>query len=64
MYVDATSYLNPSQLAAMARVLSARDYALVLGMPGTGKTTVIAALIRTLVGTGKMPYLHLTLIPQ
>ena len=45
--------LNPCQLAAMEMVLSAQDYALVLGMPGTGKTTVVAALIRELVGRGK-----------
>ncbi|KAL4079032.1 Dna2-domain-containing protein [Scleroderma citrinum] len=52
-FLAATSQLNPSQLGAMRRVLSAHDYALILGMPGTGKTTVIAALIRTLVGIGK-----------
>ncbi|KAI6043523.1 Dna2-domain-containing protein [Pisolithus marmoratus] len=52
-YVEATTHLNPSQLGAMIRVLGAHDYALILGMPGTGKTTVIAALIRTLVGMGK-----------
>ncbi|KAF9230971.1 hypothetical protein BU15DRAFT_68725 [Melanogaster broomeanus] len=52
-YVDAANMLNPGQLAAMTRVLSANDYALILGMPGTGKTTVIAALIRTFVGMGK-----------
>ena len=52
-YVAATSMLNPGQVAAMTRVLSANDYALILGMPGTGKTTVIAALIRTLVAMGK-----------
>lgn len=45
--------LNPNQLGAIQRVLSAEDYALILGMPGTGKTTVIAALIRMLVGMGK-----------
>jgi len=48
-----TKHLNPSQRAAMAKVLSAEDYSLILGMPGTGKTTVIAALIRTLVEMGK-----------
>ncbi|KAF9222302.1 Dna2-domain-containing protein [Gyrodon lividus] len=52
-YLAVTIQLNPSQLAAMTRVLSANDYALILGMPGTGKTTVIAALIRTFVGMGK-----------
>lgn len=48
-----TSHLNPNQLSALSKVLSAEDYALILGMPGTGKTTVIAALIRVLVGMGK-----------
>ncbi|KIJ63491.1 hypothetical protein HYDPIDRAFT_175890 [Hydnomerulius pinastri MD-312] len=52
-YVAASRNLNSSQLGAMTRVLSANDYSLILGMPGTGKTTVIAALIRTLVGMGK-----------
>lgn len=52
-YVAATSTLNSGQVAAMTRVLSANDYALILGMPGTGKTTVIAALIRTIVAMGK-----------
>ena len=45
--------LNPSQLNAISHVLSAEDYALILGMPGTGKTTVIAELVRTLVSRGK-----------
>ncbi|KAG1804110.1 Dna2-domain-containing protein [Suillus subaureus] len=52
-YVLTSSGMNPSQLAAMKRALSAHDYALILGMPGTGKTTVIAALIRTIVAMGK-----------
>ena len=33
--------------------MSAKDYALVLGMPGTGKTTTIAHIIRALVAQGK-----------
>jgi DNA replication ATP-dependent helicase Dna2 len=48
-----TTILNPSQLNAISHVLSAEDYALILGMPGTGKTTVIAELVRMLVSRGK-----------
>ncbi|KAF8184796.1 Dna2-domain-containing protein [Pholiota molesta] len=53
LLIEGARALNPSQLGAMEHVLRAEDYALVLGMPGTGKTTVIAALIRELVGRGK-----------
>ena len=45
--------MNSDQQAAVAKVMSAKDYALVLGMPGTGKTTTIAHIIRTLVAKGK-----------
>ena len=45
--------LNDSQQQAMKMVLSAQDYALILGMPGTGKTTVIATIIDALVCLGK-----------
>ncbi|CAJ2504786.1 Uu.00g121800.m01.CDS01 [Anthostomella pinea] len=45
--------LNVDQKRAIAKVMSANDYALVLGMPGTGKTTTIAHIIRALVGQGK-----------
>jgi DNA replication ATP-dependent helicase Dna2 len=45
--------MNSDQKAAVSKVLSAKDYALVLGMPGTGKTTTIAHIIRTLVAKGK-----------
>jgi len=34
-------------------LIVAQDYALVLGMPGTGKTTTIAHIIRALVENGK-----------
>ena len=51
--LEPTTILNPSQLNAISHVLSAEDYALILGMPGTGKTTVIAELVRTLVSRGK-----------
>lgn len=48
-----TSHLNSNQRSALTKILSAQDYCLVLGMPGTGKTTVIAALIRVLVSIGQ-----------
>jgi DNA replication ATP-dependent helicase Dna2 len=50
---DLPSHLNEDQRAAMRRVLAAEDYALILGMPGTGKTTTIAELIKLLVARGK-----------
>ncbi|KAJ2554250.1 DNA replication endonuclease-helicase Dna2 [Coemansia sp. RSA 1933] len=45
--------LNSGQELVMRKVLSAKDYALVMGMPGTGKTTTIAELVRVLVSLGK-----------
>lgn len=45
--------LNVNQRHAVGHILAAHDYALVLGMPGTGKTTTIAETIRVLVGMGK-----------
>lgn len=48
-----TSDYNADQLSAIRRVLGAEDYALILGMPGTGKTTTISAIIQILVSQGK-----------
>ncbi|KAJ2081132.1 DNA replication endonuclease-helicase Dna2 [Coemansia sp. RSA 988] len=48
-----SSQLNEGQALVLRRVLAANDYALVLGMPGTGKTTTIAALVRVLTALGK-----------
>ena len=45
--------LNSDQKAAMVKVLTAQDYALILGMPGTGKTFTIAEVIKCLVAEGK-----------
>lgn len=45
--------MNDDQRAAVTKVLSANDYALILGMPGTGKTTTIAHVIRALLAEGK-----------
>lgn len=50
---DGFEHLNKDQRRAVQTVLRAEDYALILGMPGTGKTTVIAALIQELVNAGK-----------
>ncbi|BGP51084.1 DNA replication endonuclease-helicase Dna2 [Rhodotorula kratochvilovae] len=47
------SSLNGDQKLALERVLAAQDYALILGMPGTGKTTTIAEVIRVLARAGK-----------
>ncbi|KAN0065294.1 DNA replication endonuclease-helicase Dna2 [Thecaphora frezii] len=45
--------LNEDQREAVTKVLRAQDYALILGMPGTGKTTTIAELIKLLAKRGK-----------
>ena len=45
--------LNARQMLAVEKVLCSRDYTMILGMPGTGKTTIVAHLIRMLVEMGK-----------
>jgi DNA replication ATP-dependent helicase Dna2 len=45
--------VNVDQRLAIEKVMSAKDYSLVLGMPGTGKTTTIAHIIRALVSQNK-----------
>ncbi|GAM17628.1 hypothetical protein SAMD00019534_008030 [Acytostelium subglobosum LB1] len=45
--------LNNDQQKAIQSVLSARDYALILGMPGTGKSLTIANLVNILSRLGK-----------
>lgn len=47
------SHLNDDQRQAVAKVLAAQDYALILGMPGTGKTTTTAEIIKALAQEGK-----------
>ncbi|WFD18466.1 DNA helicase [Malassezia caprae] len=44
---------HPMQRAAVERALTAQDYTLILGMPGTGKSTTISVLVRILLELGK-----------
>ncbi|TSK22614.1 DNA replication ATP-dependent helicase/nuclease DNA2 [Bagarius yarrelli] len=44
--------LNKPQKQAMKKVLLSKDYTLVVGMPGTGKTTTICTLVRILHACG------------
>ncbi|KAI8074453.1 DNA replication factor Dna2-domain-containing protein, partial [Gongronella butleri] len=45
--------LNADQQNAVHQILTCRDYTMILGMPGTGKTTTIAEIIQVLVRQGK-----------
>jgi len=49
--------LNPSQQAAVRKILSAADLAIVHGPPGTGKTTTLVAAIRSLTQRDEGPVL-------
>ncbi|XP_029284528.1 LOW QUALITY PROTEIN: DNA replication ATP-dependent helicase/nuclease DNA2 [Cottoperca gobio] len=44
--------LNQPQKQAMKKVLLSKDYTLIVGMPGTGKTTTICTLVRILHACG------------
>ena len=45
--------LNTDQAEAVRHVLRAEDYALLLGMPGTGKTHTVVKLVAALVEAGQ-----------
>ncbi|KAI5962951.1 dna2 [Candida pseudojiufengensis] len=48
-----TTNFNTCQSNAIKKVFSADDYALILGMPGTGKTTLIVEIIKAIVSQGQ-----------
>lgn len=52
-YAIDETHFNEDQVRAMRKVLASQDYSLILGMPGTGKTTLIAHLIKRLSMEGK-----------
>jgi DNA replication ATP-dependent helicase Dna2 len=45
--------LNEDQKAAVMKVFNAQDYCLLQGMPGTGKTSTLALIVRILLSQGK-----------
>ncbi|KAI5962760.1 dna2 [Candida theae] len=47
------SKFNHCQTMALNKVFAAEDYALILGMPGTGKSTIIVEMVRRIVEEGK-----------
>jgi ATP-dependent exoDNAse (exonuclease V) alpha subunit len=49
--------LNPSQQAAVKKILSANELAIVHGPPGTGKTTTLVQAIKALIGKEGGPIL-------
>ncbi|CUM63448.1 uncharacterized protein PRCAT00001023001 [Priceomyces carsonii] len=57
MKYTVAGHFNSDQLQAFEKVLRTEDYSLILGMPGTGKTSVIAELIRLIVQNGKTVFL-------
>ncbi|KAJ4799880.1 DNA replication helicase [Rhynchospora pubera] len=51
-YVRSEMSLNDDQRRSIHRILAARDYALILGMPGTGKTHTMAHAVKALLIRG------------
>lgn len=47
------SFLNEDQKAAVYKVVSAQDYSIIQGFPGTGKTSVIVFIARLMIALGK-----------
>ncbi|XP_039122512.1 DNA replication ATP-dependent helicase/nuclease JHS1 isoform X1 [Dioscorea cayenensis subsp. rotundata] len=51
-YLRSENNLNKDQRGAIQKILSAKDYALVLGMPGTGKTSTMVHAVKALLLRG------------
>ncbi|XP_062097786.1 DNA replication ATP-dependent helicase/nuclease JHS1 [Humulus lupulus] len=51
-YVWSQKNLNDDQRLAILKILTARDYALILGMPGTGKTSTMVHAVKALLIRG------------
>ncbi|XP_047955543.1 DNA replication ATP-dependent helicase/nuclease JHS1 [Salvia hispanica] len=51
-YVQSEKSLNDDQRRAILKILTAKDYALILGMPGTGKTSTMVHAVKALLLRG------------
>ncbi|KAL0429394.1 UNVERIFIED_CONTAM: DNA replication ATP-dependent helicase/nuclease JHS1 [Sesamum radiatum] len=51
-YIWAEKSLNDDQRRAILKILTAKDYALILGMPGTGKTSTMVHAVKALLMRG------------
>ncbi|KAJ4727342.1 DNA replication ATP-dependent helicase Dna2 [Melia azedarach] len=51
-YIWSEKSLNDDQRRAIVKILTAKDYALILGMPGTGKTSTMVHAVKALLMRG------------